>query len=100
MVCINVIVRKPWTEQEKLAYPIIQLPFRMTSEGFFRNKHLWLAFTLTATFDIVNGLHLLFPSIPSIFEKSVPVPIRRATLLSDGAGSGWEFTPSLWESDF
>ena len=70
MVCINVIVRKPWTEQEKLAYPIIQLPFRMTSEGFFRNKHLWLAFALTATFDIVNGLHLLFPSIPSIFEKA------------------------------
>ena len=69
MVCITVIVRRPWTEDEKLAYPIIQLPSRMTSEGFFTNRLMWIAFGLVATFDIINGLHHIFPAIPSVFEK-------------------------------
>ena len=69
MVCINLIVRKPWTEDEKLAYPIIQLPARMTSEDFFTNRLMWIAFGLVAAFDIVNGLHHVFPAIPSVFEK-------------------------------
>ena len=70
MVCINLIVRKPWTEDEKLAYPIIQLPARMTSEGFFTNRLMWIAFGLVAAFDIVNGLHHVFPAIPSVYEKA------------------------------
>ena len=70
MVCINLIVRKPWTEDEKLAYPIIQLPARMTSDGFFTNRLMWIAFGLVAVFDIVNGLHHVFPAIPSVYEKA------------------------------
>ena len=69
MVCITLIVRKPWTEDEKLAYPIIQLPARMTSEGFFTNRLMWIAFGLTVAFDTINGLHHIFPAIPSVFEK-------------------------------
>ena len=69
MVCITLIVRKPWTEDEKLAYPIIQLPARMTSEGFFTNRLMWLAFGLMVAFDTINGLHHIFPAIPSVFEK-------------------------------
>ena len=38
MVCINVIIRKQWTENEKLTYPIIQLPLEMTGSWFFRNR--------------------------------------------------------------
>ena len=33
MVCINSLVRKQWTEHEKLSYPIIQLPLELTSGG-------------------------------------------------------------------
>ena len=69
MVCINVIVRKQWTEREKLAYPIIQLPYRMTGDGFFRNKLMWIAFGIVAVLDIINGLHLVFPVIPGVFAK-------------------------------
>ena len=70
MVCITVIVRRPWTEDEKLAYPIIQLPARMTSAGFFTNRLMWIAFGVVATFDIINGLHPVFPAIPSVYEKA------------------------------
>ena len=70
MVCINLIVRKPWTEQEKLAYPIIQLPFALTSEDFFRNKTMWIGLGVMADFDIINGLHFIFPAIPCLFARS------------------------------
>ncbi|MBT3267901.1 hypothetical protein HN371_12135 [Candidatus Poribacteria bacterium] len=69
MVCINIFVRKQWTEHEKLAYPIIQLPMAITEGGgtssFFRNRALWIGFGLVAALDILNGLHALFPHVPS-----------------------------------
>ncbi len=69
MLCINVIVRKRWTEQEKLSYPIIQLPLEMTninSTRFFKNKILWIGVGVAAGLDILNGLHFLFPAVPEI----------------------------------
>ena len=68
MLCINVIMRKRWIEQEKLSYPIVQLPLEMTREGpsFFRNKILWLGLSLAAGLDIFNGLHSIFPGVPEI----------------------------------
>ena len=61
MLCINFIVRKQWTENEKLSYPLIQLPLAMTveSRSFFRNKLMWLGFGIVAFIDIVNGLNYL-----------------------------------------
>lgn len=70
MICINVIVRKQWTEHEKLAYPIIQLPLAITEGGgsskFFRNRILWIGFGMAAFLDILNGLSYLYPQIPNI----------------------------------
>ena len=42
----------------------------MTSDGFFTNRLMWIAFGLVAAFDIVNGLHHVFPAIPSVYEKA------------------------------
>ena len=68
MACINVIVRKQWTEGEKLSYPIIQLPLHMTSDKsrFLRSKPMWIGFALAAGMDIINGLHFLYPSVPGL----------------------------------
>lgn len=66
MLCINSILRKRWTEGEKLSYPIIQLPLEMTREGFFRNRLLWLGFAIAGGIDIINGLHFLYPGVPGI----------------------------------
>ena len=68
MLCINFIVRKQWTENEKLSYPLIQLPLAMTveSRSFFRNKLMWLGFGIVVFIDIVNGLHYLYPKVPQI----------------------------------
>jgi len=68
MLCINVIVRKQWTEGEKLSYPIIQLPLYMTDDkpNFLKSKALWIGFALAAGIDTINGLHFLYPAIPGV----------------------------------
>jgi hypothetical protein len=71
MICINSIVRKQWVEKEKLAYPIIQLPYEMIdqSSSFFRNKLMWIGFGIAGALDLMNGLHALIPSMPYIHLK-------------------------------
>ncbi|MDQ1326728.1 MAG: hypothetical protein QG641_8 [Candidatus Poribacteria bacterium] len=70
MLCINVIIRKQWTENEKLTYPIIQLPLEMTEKGFFRNRLFWIGFGVVGAIDLLNGLNFLFPAIPGLSLRS------------------------------
>lgn len=68
MTCINLIFRKQWTENEKLSYPIIQLPLQMTNPAsrFFRNRIMWAGFGLIGIINCINGLHVLYPRVPQI----------------------------------
>jgi hypothetical protein len=71
LLCINVLIRKRWMEDERLAYPLTQLPIEMavSSGSFFRNKLLWLGFAVSGSITLLNGLHLLRPSVPMIPSK-------------------------------
>jgi hypothetical protein len=66
MLCLNILLRRPWTEQEKLAFPIVQLPIAMTLEegGFFRSRLMWAGFIVAFSIGTLNGLHHFFPSLP------------------------------------
>jgi len=68
MVCLSTLLRKQWTEHEKLGYPIITLPVAMTQDGgnreFFAPKLFWIGFGLAALLDLNNGLHAFFPVLP------------------------------------
>ena len=68
MICINVIVRRAWVENEKLSYPIIQLPLEMTDStlAIFKNKGLWLGVAISGGVALINGLGWIFPTIPSV----------------------------------
>lgn len=68
-LCISVIIRKAWTDNEKLAFPIVQLPLAMTNpdrhgHSFWLNKAMWFGFAFAAVIDTVNGMHYLVPSWP------------------------------------
>jgi hypothetical protein len=67
-LCMNVLLRKQWTEREKLTYPLVQLPIDMTAENtpLFKDWLLWCGFAVAAAIGIINGLNLLHPSIPHI----------------------------------
>ena len=73
MLCINIIVRKQWIDQDKLAYPIIQLPLALTrqenSSRLLGSRLLWIGFAVAAGIDIFNGLSYLYPTIPRIPVK-------------------------------
>jgi hypothetical protein len=68
MSCINVIFRKQWIENEKLSFPIIQLPLAISDESFdfFKNKWMWAGFSISAFIDIINNINANFPFFPHI----------------------------------
>jgi len=65
---LNLVFRKQWTEHEKLAYPIIQLPLHLSAnpERLLADRLFWAAFVIAALIDVVNGLSFLFPLLPKI----------------------------------
>ncbi|MCX8052175.1 MAG: hypothetical protein N3B12_00055 [Armatimonadetes bacterium] len=69
MMCLNILIRRQWTEHEKLVFPLIQLPVEMTSDHatrFYANKLMWGGFGLALVIGLINGLHTLYPSMPYI----------------------------------
>lgn len=68
-LCIVILIRGQWTENEKLSYPIIQLPLALTQDGtggkLFKNKLFAIGFAISAVLTIINGLHFHFPSVPN-----------------------------------
>ena len=69
MICLNSLLRKQWTEHEKLTYPVIQLPLGMikpSDSGLLRSRILWLAFATAGGLNMINSLHYIFPSVPEI----------------------------------
>jgi hypothetical protein len=71
MLCINAILKDQWVHQEKLAFPLVQLPL-VVAEGrdgktlIFREKLFWGAFLSVFIIDILNGLSFLYPTLPSL----------------------------------
>ncbi len=65
---MNLIFRKQWTENEKLSYPVIQVPMLLATEPgmLLRNKLFWGGFAIAGTIDLVNGLNVLYPLLPKI----------------------------------
>ncbi len=71
MMALMVIVRKRWLEQERLSFPMAQLPLSLI-EGepgrrpLLRNGIFWFGFSLPASVGLNRILSSLLPSIPPI----------------------------------
>ncbi len=72
-LCLNILIRSQWSDNERLAFPIVQLPLAMTDDnsgktatgaGLFSSRMMWTGFALAALVDSINGLHSLYPSLP------------------------------------
>ena len=73
MQCVNVLLRKQWTDRERLSYPIVQLPLEIAAVGpggalppLFRSRLFWMGFAFAGMVDVVNSLNLYYPAIPTI----------------------------------
>lgn len=76
MQCVNSLIRKQWTDNERLTYPLARIPLEITDSmphgrgrsgvPLTRNKIFWLGFVLAAAVDTTNSLNLYFPAVPAI----------------------------------
>lgn len=89
LLCMTVLLRKQWTEQEKLTYPLVTLPLDMTTERtpFFKNKLLWTGMALAGFLDLLQGLGALYPSFPMPNMKSLDLMTYATT--SPWNAVGW-----------
>ena len=70
MLCLNVLVRKQWTEREKLTFPLVQLPMAATGHGgFFRNRIMWMGFAIPVLIQTLNNLNYFYPTVPTLHLK-------------------------------
>jgi len=73
MFCINSLMRQVWCHKERLTFPLIQLPVALSEKGgggpIWRNKALWIAFSVMFAIDMLNGINFLYPNVPSVPTK-------------------------------
>ena len=68
MLCVNSVLRRQWTDHERLTYPLAQIPLEITNPAgtLFRSRLFWAGFALAAGIDILNSFAFLFPALPHI----------------------------------
>ena len=72
--CLSALLRRPWAEEEKLVFPLVQLPIEIThydSEravlpALLRDPVMWIAFLIPFSIHTVNGLQRYLASSVSI----------------------------------
>jgi len=71
MFCLNALLRKHWTDHERLTYPLAQLPMDLVQPRvpLFGNRLFWIAFAVAAANDMWFGLHTLWPAIREPYTR-------------------------------
>lgn len=95
MLCINVILRRQWIRNERLTYPVVQLPFEMTrtdsGSGLMRSRLMWIGFAIAAFISFVNQMHVLYPVVPGI-------PIQPVSLDRYFISKPWNAISSMYRT--
>ena len=84
-ICLMVIVRRQWIENEKLLYPLVQVPLEMMRDEerggsnsekrswvkpFFKNPVMWIGFSIPFLLGSYSALYNYFPFIPGMSQFS------------------------------
>lgn len=68
------ILRRQWSEKEKLTYPLEYLPLEMTRglgsgklvADFFRNPVMWIGFGIAFVYNVTNIINAYMPSVQAL----------------------------------
>ncbi|MGI5820348.1 MAG: DUF6785 family protein [Armatimonadota bacterium] len=74
MLAMMVILRRQWSEKEKLTYPLLYLPIEVTEglntralvSDFFRSPVMWTGFTIAALYNLGNIINAYNPGFTSL----------------------------------
>ncbi|MHB8995428.1 MAG: DUF6785 family protein [Armatimonadota bacterium] len=63
---LAVLLRKRWVEQERMSFPIVQLPMEMAQPTLpaFRHPAFWIAAGVVVVINVLNGFHEFYPALP------------------------------------
>lgn len=76
LLALAFLLSRPWSRDERLSYPIIQVPMRLTDQqglGLLRSRTMWLGFGLVALADAYNGLNAYYPNVPQLELRQYPL---------------------------
>ena len=70
--CVNTLLRRAWMDQEKLLFPIAQIPLEVTRDDvpFWRNRLFWGGIAVPVVLESLNSLQFtFFPTLPFVHIK-------------------------------
>ena len=67
-LCLGVIVRRRWSEEEKLAFPMTTVPLQLTDPGYrlLRDGMWWAGIGVSGAIGVLGILHQFLPAIPTV----------------------------------
>jgi len=73
-LCLTSLVRRQWADEEKLTFPLVQLPLQLAEASagetpFFRNRLMWSGFLIAGVLESINYIHFFLPGFPSVRIK-------------------------------
>ena len=87
LICLSAIFHRQWSSYERLTYPMMQLPERMIEEGgrgliapFFRDRTMWIGFSIPFFLFSLSGLHHFYPVIPAFPFHHGHIPLAGPTV--------------------
>jgi len=74
MFCLAALLSKDWIEQQRLSFPLVDIPLAITGEashptlgtGLLRNRVAWIGFAIPAVISVLGWLHTIYPSLPTV----------------------------------
>ena len=88
-LCLLVLFRKQWTVNERLAFPLMELPQAMIEDSdgpsllpnLFRNRLFWMGFAIPALIYGWNLIHEFYPPWPRLpgigYYNSISISVAR-----------------------
>ena len=89
MISLMTIIRKQWVENERLSFPIAQVPQELCvsaadpwgPSSIFRRKALWAGFAIPFVLGSLTALHKFYAFVPEVpvvvrLEEIGPLPLR------------------------
>jgi len=74
-MCLTTLVRRQWSEYERLPYPLVELPMELAGTadgqgvaGFFKNPLVYGGLSLALIYNALNIGHAINPAIPAIAQ--------------------------------
>ncbi len=76
-LCITVLLRKAWMDDERLSFPLLYLPMDVTEgtepgsagTAFFRDPVMWVGFGLAVIFNVFNIVNSFNPAVPAMGRR-------------------------------